>query len=227
MHFCTHNHISGKILRVTITDLIAMRLIAPLSPETTKLLWRIYRQSNRCNSATEHTVFFWVLKGLSIGQLMQIFDVVAKRFITGLWHWEAEVSGIMRPSRTRTQTHVYPRAARTKWKNGRESPKQLKRKYCKQLTEEWKIKVSKDTIKRVIKSLSMRLAKGAPSRWWQTWWAGVYKRNRNNSPNCEAGKGEANWFAISWWKWTVSKPCIHRSCIELIFGALFEVPLAF
>ena len=43
----THNHINGKILRITISDLIAMRLIAPLSPETTKLLWRIYRQSNR------------------------------------------------------------------------------------------------------------------------------------------------------------------------------------
>ena len=69
---------NGKILEITIFALIAVRLIAPLSPETTKLLWRIYRQSNRLAIRQRAHCILLSAQGMNIGQLMQIFDVSRK-----------------------------------------------------------------------------------------------------------------------------------------------------
>ena len=57
-----------------------MRLIAPLSPETTKLLWRVCRQSNRFAIRQRAHCILLSAQGLSIGQLMQIFDGVRLKF---------------------------------------------------------------------------------------------------------------------------------------------------
>ena len=65
-----------------------MRLIAPLSPETTKLLWRIYRQSNRFAIRQRAHCILLSAQGLSIGQLMQIFDMSRKTIHNWFVAWE-------------------------------------------------------------------------------------------------------------------------------------------
>ena len=132
-----------------------MRLIAPLSPETTKLLWRIYRQSNRFAIRQRAHCILLSAQGLSIGQLMQIFDVSRKTIHNWFVAWETQklVGLCDRAGRGRKPTFTPEQQEQIKeWVN--ETPKQLKR-VLQTIEEEWKIKVSKDTIKRVIKSLSM------------------------------------------------------------------------
>ena len=152
----THMRTNGKILEITIFALIAVRLIAPLSPETTKLLWRIYRQSNRLAIRQRAHCILLSAQGMSIGQLMQIFDVSRKTIHNWFVAWESQklVGLCDRTGRGRKPTFTPEQQEQIKqWVN--ESPKQLKR-VLQNIEEEWKIKVSKDTIKRVLKSFSLR-----------------------------------------------------------------------
>ena len=148
----THMRTNGKILEITIFALIAVRLIAPLSPETTKLLWRIYRQSNRLAIRQRAHCILLSAQGMSIGQLMQIFDVSRKTIHNWFVAWESQklVGLCDRTGRGRKPTFTPEQQEQIKqWVN--ESPKQLKR-VLQNIEEEWKIKVSKDTIKRVLRN---------------------------------------------------------------------------
>jgi transposase len=152
----THIQTNGKILKIIIFALISVRLIAPLSPETTKLLWRIYRQSNRLAIRQRAHCILLSAQGMNIGQLMQIFDVSRKTIHNWFVAWESQklVGLCDRAGRGRKPTFTPEQQEQIKqWVN--ESPKQLKR-VLQNIEEEWKIKVSKDTIKRVLKSFSLR-----------------------------------------------------------------------
>jgi len=132
-----------------------MRLIAPLSPETTKLLWRIYRQSQRPAIRQRAHCILLSAQGRSIAQLMQIFDVSRKTIHNWFGAWEtSKLVGLCdQPGRGRKPTFTPEQQAQIKqW--AKQSPKQLQR-VLQNIEQEWKIKVSKDTVKRVLKSLAM------------------------------------------------------------------------
>ena len=132
-----------------------MRLIATLSPETTKLLWRIYRQSQRFAIRQRAHCILLSSQGMSIGQLMEIFNVSRKTIHNWFVAWEThKLVGLCdRPGRGRKPTFTPEQQEQIKqWVN--QTPKQLKR-VLQNIEEEWKIKVSKDTVKRVLKSLAM------------------------------------------------------------------------
>jgi transposase len=132
-----------------------MRLIAPLSPETTKLLWRIYRQSQRLAIRQRAHCILLSAQGIRIGQLMQIFGVSRKTIHNWFVAWEMhKLVGLCdRAGRGRKPTFSREQQEQIKqWV--KQSPKQLKR-VLQNIEEEWQIKVSKDTIKRVLKSLAM------------------------------------------------------------------------
>ena len=78
------------------------------------------------------------------------------------WETHKLVGLCNRPGRGRKPTFTPEQQEQIKqWVN--QTPKQLKR-VLQNIEEEWKIKVSKDTVKRVLKSL----ATGASSSWRQT-----------------------------------------------------------
>jgi len=132
-----------------------MRLIAPLSPETTKLLWRIYRQSQRFAIRQRAHCILLSSQGMSIGQLMEIFNVSRKTIHNWFVAWEThKLVGLCdRPGRGRKPTFTPEQQEQIKqWVN--QTPKQLKQ-VLQNIEKEWKIKVSKDTVKRVLKSLAM------------------------------------------------------------------------
>ena len=132
-----------------------MRLITQISPETIKLLWRIYRQSQRLAVRQRAHCILLSAQGMSIVQLMQIFNVSRKTIHNWFVAWEAhKLAGLCdRPGRGRKPTFTPEQQEQIKqWAN--QSPKQLKR-VLQNIEEEWKIKVSKDTVKRVLKSLAM------------------------------------------------------------------------
>jgi transposase len=145
-----------------------MRLIAPLSPETTKLLWRIYRQSQRFAIRQRAHCILLSAQGMRIAQLMQIFGVSRKTIHNWFVAWEThKLVGLCdRPGRGRKPTFTSEQQEQIRqWVN--QSPKQLKQ-VLQRIQEEWGIDVSKDTLKRVLKSLAMswrrvrRLVGGKP-----------------------------------------------------------------
>ncbi|WP_201321330.1 helix-turn-helix domain-containing protein, partial [Pseudanabaena sp. lw0831] len=114
-----------------------MRLIAPLSPETTKLLWRIYRQSHRFAIRQRAHCILLSAQGIRIAQLMQIFGVSRKTIHNWFVAWERlKLVGLCdRAGRGRKSTFTLEQQEQIKqWVN--QSSKQLKR-VLQNIEEEW------------------------------------------------------------------------------------------
>lgn len=132
-----------------------MRLQRVITPETRRLLKRIYRRSRHHQVRQRAHCLLLHSQGFSISQLTTIFTVGQKTIYNWLHEWEARsVAGLYnRPGRGRKPIFDAAQKAQIQeW--ARQSPQQLKR-VVQQVQETWNIEVSTQTIKRVLKSLKM------------------------------------------------------------------------
>jgi len=132
-----------------------MRFIRDLTPETAKLLNRIYKQSQNYQVRQRAQCILLSYEGKTIAELMEIFQVTRNTIYNWMNKWEKHrlVGLYNRPGQGRKP--IFNQAQKQQIKDWvKASPKDLK-KVVARLKEEWNIMVSKKTVKRVLKNQSM------------------------------------------------------------------------
>ena len=132
-----------------------MRFIKDLTPETIKILNRIYRQS--CNYQVQQRAHCILLsyKGKTISYLMETFQVSRGTIYNWMNDWEEyRLLGLY--NRTgRGRKPIFNELQELQIKEWvKQSPKDLK-KVLSQIEELWEITVSKDTVKRILKNFEL------------------------------------------------------------------------
>lgn len=128
-----------------------MRHIKGLTRETLKMLDRIYKQSKYYQVRQRAHCIQLTSKGYKISELMKIFKVSRNTIYNWLNSWESSnlVGLYNQPGRGRKKTFNSVQEQQIKdWVKA--TPKSLE-KVPEKIQKQWQIKVSKKTIKRVIK----------------------------------------------------------------------------
>lgn len=132
-----------------------MFFLREINPLSFKLLERIYRQS-RHNQVRQRAHFLILAsQGVKTEKLRVIFKVSYKTIYNWLNRWESEgIVGLYnKPGRGRKRTFNSEQELKIReWV--KQEPRQLK-KVLQKIKEEWGIKTSAETIKRILRSLSM------------------------------------------------------------------------
>ncbi len=133
-----------------------MQLSQKLSQETIKILRRVYRQSKNHQVRQRAHFILLIDSEYEISELIKIFGVSRKTIYNWKNNWaEKKLVGL------------YNRAGRGRKETFNQEQKELIKKWTKQnsknlkkvlalIQQEWGIKTSKHTIKRVLKSLGMK-----------------------------------------------------------------------
>lgn len=132
-----------------------MRIIAPISVETESLLQRVYRYSQSFQVRQRAHCILLRAQDFSVLQLVQIFGVSPKTIYNWFESWETrKFAGLYdRPGRGRKPTFSPEQKEQIRqWVNA--CPNQLKQ-VLQRIEQTWNIKVSKDTIKRILKEFAM------------------------------------------------------------------------
>lgn len=148
-----------------------MRLVRDLSLETQKILKRIYQDSQHHLVRQRAQCILLSFQGWSMSQLIQLYGISRKTLYTWLTRWEDERlvglydrAGRGRKSKLNDAQKQQIRA----WVQA--EPKNLK-KVLSQVEAEWGVRISKDTLKRVLKQFKMRWLRmkrglaGKPDSW--------------------------------------------------------------
>lgn len=148
-----------------------MRWIRDLSRETQRILKRIYKQSRHHQVRQRAQCILLSFQGLTIKELMTIFSVSRKTLYNWLTSWE-----------DKKLVGLYDQAGRGRKPKLKEEQKEQIREWIKadpknlkkilgRVEKEWEIKISKDTLKRVLKEFEMRWKRlkrglrGTPWEW--------------------------------------------------------------
>lgn len=132
-----------------------MRFIQEISPETTRLLQRIYKQSNHSQVRQRAHCILLSIERFQIKHIMKILDVSRETVYKWFDAWEGErfIGLYDKPGRGRKSIFTLEQQEQIRaW--AKESPKAL-RSVLERIEAEWEISVSLDTIKRILKSFSM------------------------------------------------------------------------
>lgn len=132
------------------------RFIEELSLETVHLLRRIYRSSRHHQVRQRAHCILLSFRRFNVSELMSIFDVTRKTIYTWLDAWEQErfVGLYDRPGRGRKPTFSDEQTEQIRdW--AKAHPKNLNAVLAK-IKVHWNMSVSKTTLKRLLKSVSMR-----------------------------------------------------------------------
>ncbi|XHX78120.1 MAG: IS630 family transposase [Stenomitos frigidus ULC029] len=148
-----------------------MRLVRDLSLETQKILKRIYQDSQHHLVRQRAQCILLSFQGWSLSQLRQLYGISRKTLYTWLTRWEDERlvglydrAGRGRKAKLNDAQKQQVRA----WVQA--EPKNLK-KVLSQVEAAWGIRISKDTLKRVLKQFEMRWLRmkrglaGKPDSW--------------------------------------------------------------
>ncbi len=146
-----------------------MPFLREITPDTLKLLQRIYNHSNHYQVRKRAHCLLLRQKGLKVKQLVEILQVSEKTIFNWFKAWE--LRGLLglynQKGQGRKPTFSHEQKEQIKrWVQ--EYPKQLKQVQQK-IKEQWNIVISKKTIKRIIKAMSMswhrlrRTCAGEPS----------------------------------------------------------------
>lgn len=132
-----------------------MFVLREINPLSFKLLERIYRQSRHHQVRQRAHFLIMVSQRVKIEELMKIFNISYKTVYNWLNRWE--YNGMLglynKPGRGRKRTFNSQQEEQIRdWT--REEPRQS-RKVVQKIKENWDIDISGDTIKRILKSLSM------------------------------------------------------------------------
>lgn len=132
-----------------------MRFIRDLSWESQKMLKRIYRESKHHQVRERAKCLLLSFQGCTIEELMKIFKVTRKTIYNWFTGWEdKKLIGLYnRPGRGRkSKLTEIQKDQVIDWV--KEEPKSLRKVQAK-IHKEWKISLSKDTIKRILKKCEM------------------------------------------------------------------------
>lgn len=132
-----------------------MRFIRDLTVDTIKLLNRIYKQSSHYQVKQRAHCILLSYEGATIAELMEIFQVSRRTIYNWMNDWEEyRLLGLYnRPGRGRKP--IFDELQEWQIKEWvKQSPKNLK-KVLSQIEEMWGIKVSKDTVKRILKNFNL------------------------------------------------------------------------
>lgn len=133
-----------------------MRFIRDLNGENQKMLERIYRESKHHQVRQRAKCILLSFQGATIEELVKIFGVARKTVYNWLTGWEDQklIGLYNRPGRGRKQKLTEEQKQEVvHWV--KEEPKSLNKVLAK-VNKEWRIEISKDTLKRIIKKLEMR-----------------------------------------------------------------------
>lgn len=129
-----------------------MRLIRDLNPETRKLLERISRMSNSPQVRDRAKCIILSAQGFTIKELIKIFRVSRKTIFNWLTRWEDQrILGLynQKGRGRKPKLNSEQKAQVQQWVKA--EPKALNKIRIK-IYKVWKIDISKDTIKRIIKN---------------------------------------------------------------------------
>lgn len=133
-----------------------MRFIRELTPESIKLLKRISRESKYYQVRERAKCIIFSYQGLSINQLIKIFGVSRKTIYNWFTKWEDEKITGLYNSKGRGRKPKLNEEQKSQLKDWvKKEPKTLL-KIVKKVQDEWRITISKETIKRIIKKLKMK-----------------------------------------------------------------------
>lgn len=132
-----------------------MRYISNLTQDTLKLLKRIYCHSKYYQVRQRAHCIQLSYQGYSIAELMKIFEVSRNTIYNWFNAWElSRFAGLYNhPGRGRKKLLNAPQEQQIK-KWVKETPKNLE-KVQEKIKKEWRITISKKTIKRIIKAACM------------------------------------------------------------------------
>jgi transposase len=132
-----------------------MRFIRDLTFDTAKLLHRIYKQSRHYQVRQRAHCILLSYEGVTISELMDFFQVSRRTIYNWMNDWEDKRLLGLYNQTGRGRKPTFNEEQKQKIKSWvKLYPKDLK-KVLAQIKEEWGITVSKDTIKRVLRSLMM------------------------------------------------------------------------
>jgi transposase len=140
-----------------------MQLTREIFPETTRLLQRIYRQSRHHQVRQRAHCLVLHQEGFTIAQLQDIFQVSRKTLYNWFNAWEDKglVGLYNQPGRGRKATFTPDQQQQIRaW--AQQHPQQLKQ-VLQKVQQQWGIRVSTKTLKRVLKAMQMswhRLRRG-------------------------------------------------------------------
>ena len=133
-----------------------MRFIRELTPENIKLLKRISRESKYYQVRERAKCIIFSYQGISINQLIKIFGVSRKTIYNWFTKWEDEKITGLYNNKGRGRKPKLNKEQKSQLKDWvKKEPKALL-KIVKKVQDEWKITISKETIKRIIKKLKMK-----------------------------------------------------------------------
>lgn len=152
-----------------------MQLERELSPETIKILWRLYRQSKNYQVRARAHCILLINSKYKLEELIAIFGASRKTIYNWRNNWsEYKLVGLYN-RKGRGRKKIFSKQQEPKIKQwAKQSPRNLK-KVLEKIKEEWGIVTSKDTVKRILKSLGMkwkrlrRVVAGQPEE-------GIYER---------------------------------------------------
>jgi len=133
-----------------------MQLEKELNRETIRMLWRLYRQSKNYQVRTRAHCILLINSKYQLEELTNIFDASRKTIYNWRNNWSKyKLTGLYnKKGRGRKKTFNKQQEQQIKqWV--KQSPRNLK-KVSEKIKEEWGIKTSKDTVKRIIKCLRMK-----------------------------------------------------------------------
>ncbi|MBE9230584.1 IS630 family transposase [Cuspidothrix issatschenkoi LEGE 03284] len=132
-----------------------MRFIRDLTFDTAKLLHRIYKQSRHYQVRQRAHCILLSYEGVTISELIDFFQVSRRTIYNWMNDWEDKRLLGLYNQTGRGRKPTFNEEQKQKIKSWvKLYPKDLK-KVLAQIKEEWGITVSKDTIKRVLRSLIM------------------------------------------------------------------------
>jgi transposase len=132
-----------------------MLLLREIYPETLSLLRRIYRSSKHHQVRQRAQFLILYSQGQTLAQLMPVFSVTLQTLYNWINTWESRgILGLYnQPGRGRKRL-LTPEQEEQIYRWVQESPIQLNRVLA-QIKETWDITISKKTLKRILKRLSM------------------------------------------------------------------------
>lgn len=133
-----------------------MQLERELSPETIKILWRLYRQSKNYQVRTRAHCILLINSKYKLEELITIFGASRKTIYNWRNNWsEYKLVGLYN-RQGRGRKKIFSKQQEQKIKQwAKQSPRNLK-KVLEKIKEEWGIVTSKDTVKRILKCLGMK-----------------------------------------------------------------------
>lgn len=132
-----------------------MQFLDSLAPETISLLWRIYRHSQHHRVRQRAHCLLLKAEGFSLPQLLSIFQVSRKTIYNWFNAWQQErfVGLYERPGRGRKPSFTpEQRDEIRQWTKAH--PNNLKQ-VLQRVEQDWGMRVSQDTIKRVLKAFAL------------------------------------------------------------------------